>query len=201
MKGAKKHMDYPVPSWRPTRVEPAEWFLSRMAFYTDETEGFVVLKNGTTVFDNSATGPDLVTCRSALLGAISRSPDFSVIQMKDWNYVVRFRGPVYGLVSSELVDHNLPELLYDALKMGLLPSEALLQEDHRETERGHHAIGLYARACLYLDLESQVEIARFSAMGKEQRGGGNALSRPPRVRRVLGGAIDSGKERNGEANQ
>ncbi|MHB1530028.1 MAG: hypothetical protein ACYCXT_11490 [Acidiferrobacteraceae bacterium] len=56
---------------------------------------------------------------------------------------------------------NEKRLRSDALKLGLLPAEALLPPSQDVVEAGHHAIGLYARANLYLDVESQIIVGRY----------------------------------------
>ena len=133
-----------------------------MAHYTDRRKGFLVYEHGTAVFDDSPSGPDIITCNASLLEVVTHHPDFSVMPMRDGNFIVRFRGPVYGLVDGVFARQNPQQLMSEALKLGLLPSEALLQSNDEAIKAGHHAIGLYARASLYLDAEWQVVVGRFT---------------------------------------
>jgi hypothetical protein len=155
-------MNYPTPVWRPIRAEVPDWFVDRMAHYTNQRKGFLVYEHGTAVFDDSPSGPDIIRCNASLLEVVTHSPDFSVRPMRDGNFLVSFRGPVYGLVDGVFAKQNRQQLMSDALKLGLLPSEALLQSNDEAIKAGHHAIGLYARANLYLDAKSQVVAGRFT---------------------------------------
>jgi hypothetical protein len=155
-------MNYPKPSWRPIRAEAPDWFVERMAHYTDRRKGFLVYAHGTAVFGDNAFGPEVVTCNAALLNVVTHSPDFSVMPMRDGNFLVSFRGPVFGLVEGEFVKQNQQQLLVDAMKRGLFPKEALIPPSADVVKAGHHVIGLYARANLYLDAESRIITGRFT---------------------------------------
>src|SRR6185369_12059035 len=96
-------MNYPTPAWRPIRVEVPEWFVDRMAHYTDRRKGFLVYEHGTAVLDDSLSGADIIRCNASLLEVVTHHPDFTVMPMRDGNFVVRFRGPVYGLVDGAFV--------------------------------------------------------------------------------------------------
>jgi hypothetical protein len=155
-------MRYPRPSWRPIRREGPDWFVDRMAHYTDRQKGFLVYQHGTAVFDDSLSEPDVAACNTALLDVVTHHPDFSIMPMRDGNFLVSFRGPVFGLVDGEFVEQSQQQLLSDAMKHGMFPGEALLPPSADAVKAGHHAIGLYARANLYLDAESQVVVGRFT---------------------------------------
>jgi len=154
---------YPAPTWRGiTRTEAPAWFVDRMAHYTDRQKGFVIYKHGTAVFDDSFPEPDIVKCNAALLDVVTHMPDFSVRPMRDGNFVVNFRGPVYGLVDGAFFEESKRQLSMDAMKHGFFPTEVLLRPSDDNGEAGHHVIGLYARAHLYLDVESPVVVGRFT---------------------------------------
>lgn len=155
-------MSYPTPAWRPIRGESTDWFVDRMAHYTDQRMCFLVYAHGTSVFDHSIEGPSLAVCTASLMDVVTHTPDFSVMPMRDGNYLVSFRGPVFGLVSGEFVKQNQQQLLSDAPRLGMLPGEALLQPSRDAVAAGHHLIGLYARANLYLDAESRTVVGRFT---------------------------------------
>jgi len=159
-------MSYPKPAWGPIRAAEPDWFVDRLAHYTNQRKGFLVYEHGTSVFDDSPSGPDVMICNTSLMDAVTHSPDFSVTPMRDGNFLVGFRGPVYGLVDGEFVAQNQEKLMSDALRLGLLPGEGLLQSNDEAIRAGHHAIGLYARARLYLDAESQVVVGRFAPLGQ-----------------------------------
>jgi len=162
-------MNYPKPAWRPIRAEAPDWFVERMAHYTDKRKGFLAYAHGTAVFDDNASGPDVIACNASLLKVVTHSPDFSVMPMRDGNFLVTFRGPVFGLVDGGFVKQNQQQLLVDAMKYGLLPGEALLPPSADVVKAGHHVIGLYARANLYLDAESNVIAGRFNPFPKKEK--------------------------------
>jgi len=156
-------MNYPTPVWRPVRTEAPDWFVDRMVDYTERQKSFLVYNHGTAVFDDSPLGPDIVRCNALLLEVVTHAPHFSVMPMRDGNFLVSFRGTVYGLVDGVFAKQNQKQLMSDALEFGLLPSEALLQSNDEAINAGHHVIGLYARANLYMDAESQVVAGRFTS--------------------------------------
>jgi len=156
-------MKYPAPIWRGIiRAEAPGWFMDRMAHYTDRQKSFLVYAHGTAVFDVSSSEPDIAKCNAALLDVVTHAPDFSVMPMRDGNFIVNFRGLVYGLVGGEFFKQNQQQLYLDAMKHGLFPTEALLPPSEDSVKAGHHAIGLYARANLYLDAESPVVVGQFT---------------------------------------
>jgi len=156
-------MKYPAPTWRGlTRAEAPAWFVDRMAHYTDRQRSFLVYEHGTAVFDNGSSEPDIAKCNAALLDVVTHMPDFSVRPMRDGNFIVEFRGLVYGLVEGTFFKQNRQQLSLDAKKHGLFPTEKLLYPSEESVKAGEHVIGLYARANLYLDVESPVVVGRFT---------------------------------------
>ncbi|SEO30956.1 hypothetical protein [Bradyrhizobium sp. OK095] len=156
-------MKYPAPTWGGLiRAEAPGWFLDRMAHYTDRQRSFLVYEHGTAVFDNGSSEPDIAKCNAALLDVVTHMPDFSVRPMRDGNFIVEFRGPVYGLVEGTFFKQNRQQLSLDAKKHGLFPTEKLLYPSEESVKAGEHVIGLYARANLYLDVESPVVVGRFT---------------------------------------
>lgn len=133
-----------------------------MGYYLNSTMAFVVYAHGTAVVCGTSLPANLDACNVLLLDAVQRSPDFTVTPMCDDDFQVRFRGPVFGLVSGELLRRKGRQLLSDALEHGLFPSEALLPATMRAVSDEHYAIGLYARAKLYMDAESQIVCEEFT---------------------------------------
>lgn len=154
-------MSYPRLTWRPTRTESREWFVDRMSHYTNRLKAFLLYRHGTVVYDGGPNGPSPAVCDAALADVVTHSPDFSVMPMLDGNFLVRFRGPVFGLVSGAFAKENMARISAEATSRGLLPGEAILQPDAALVKAGHHVIGLYARASLYLDAESPIVVAKF----------------------------------------
>jgi len=156
-------MKYPAPTWRGlVRAEAPGWFVDRMAHYTDRQRSFLVYEHGTAVFDNGSSEPDIAKCNAALLDVVTHAPDFSVRPMRDGNFIVEFKGPVYGLVDGGFFKQNRHQLSLDAKKHGLIPTEKLLYPNEASVKAGEHVIGLYARANLFLDVESPVVVGRFT---------------------------------------
>jgi hypothetical protein len=154
-------MDYPRPSWRPFRTELPVWFVDRMSYYTDRRKSFIVYEHGTTVFDASLPDADIIKCNASLHNIVTGSSVFSVTPMKDGNFLVTFTATVFGLVDGNFVARHKDSLTRDALTIGLFPNEAIVPPDADAVKVGHHVIGLYARANLYLDAESKRAIARL----------------------------------------
>jgi hypothetical protein len=63
-------MNYPTPAWRPVRAEILDWFIERMAHYTDQRKGFLIYEHGTAVFDDSLSGPNVVACNALLVNVV-----------------------------------------------------------------------------------------------------------------------------------
>jgi hypothetical protein len=157
-------MNYPKPPWKPVRIEPPAWHVDRLAHYTDRRKGFAVYQHGTAVFDGNSKSPDIAQCNARLVDVVTHSPDFSVVEMRDGCFLVSFRGSVFAVVDGEFVGKNRQWLLTNAKAYGLFPSEKLLAPSAKAINAGHHAIGLFARANLYLDVEDQIVVARFSPL-------------------------------------
>jgi hypothetical protein len=151
---------WPCPQWRPTHVEDIDEIVERHAEYTDHRRTFVVFKWGTVVSSDSAISRPDGDYIATLMWVVNHSPDFQVIPMSDENLVVRFRGPVSGVVlRSFFVLHSTE--IYDGVDAGgTLPSEHLMSAAGRIDQEAYY-VGLYARAKLYRDAEEQV-IARRS---------------------------------------
>ncbi|WP_431204350.1 hypothetical protein ACQ86E_04315 [Bradyrhizobium betae] len=133
-----------------------------MAHYTDRQKSFLVYEHGTAVFDNDSSEPDIAKCNAALLDVVTHAPDVSVRPMRDGNFVVDFKGAVYGLVDGAFFKQNRQQLSLDAKKFGLFPTERLLAPNEDSVKAGEHVIGLYARANLFLDVEYPVVVGRFT---------------------------------------
>ena len=154
-------MDLPQPAWKPDIVENVSSIVECMRTYTDEKRAFVAFKYGTIVFSNlSAPRPDS-DYKATLMAVAHQSPDFKVIPMEDKNLLVRFTGPVSGLV---LVDHylaNSSNIQRGVIDGGLLPGEQLITPSELAAPEDHYYAGLYARAKLYQDINSCQIVERF----------------------------------------
>lgn len=152
-------MDWPRPNWRPDVVEDLETTVERMSEYTDQKRAFVVFQFGTVVFSDSAFAridSDYVTTLKAV---VQQTPDFNVISMNDGNLLVRFAGPVSGLVLAEFYGAHENEIRAGVVTGGLLPGEQLVAPSESNVPEEHYYAGLYARAKMFRDVES-CEIAK-----------------------------------------
>ena len=94
-------MSHPRPGWKPECVEPIDLVVERMSEYTDRQRAFVTFSFGTVVFSDSQTARPDLDYETTLRAAVKQHPDFNVIPMNDGNLLVRFAGPVCGLVLRE----------------------------------------------------------------------------------------------------
>ena len=74
-------MNYPKPSWRPIRTESPDWFIDRIAHYTNRQKSFVLYSHGTVVFQDSESSDYIIRCDGALNEVVTHAPDFTVRPM------------------------------------------------------------------------------------------------------------------------
>ena len=145
-------MKSPEPIWKPSTVEAVEMVAAKMLEYTDRKRAFVVFSFGTVVFsDTRFARSDIDYCQT-LLSAVQRPPDFRVILMNDRNLLVRFAGPVSGIVLNEFYLANKMAITSGVESGGLLPGETLVAPAETSVLLDHYIAGLYARAKLYSDV-------------------------------------------------
>lgn len=156
-------MKFPQPNWIPDAFEDAADVGERMQFYTNGRRSFVVYLSGTTVFSGSALQGEDDDYHQALCDVVSHSPDFKVMPMEDANLLIRFAGPVCGLVFEKFYRSNERQITEYATLGGLLPGEVFLSPADRESIPDlHYYAGLFGRAKLYRDV-CELQIAyRFS---------------------------------------
>lgn len=152
-------IECPCPTWVPDKVENINTIYDRLAFYTNHKKHFVVYEHGTGVYPGKA-GSDPIECDSILMSVVMNPPNFKVSPMKDGNFLVGFKGPVYGVVLGDFYHENKNIIINNVSSGGLLPGEKLLKpESDAPIPVDHYYIGLYARAKLYADAESHVGIS------------------------------------------
>ena len=119
-------MKFPQPSWIPDAFEDAVDVGERMQVYTSGRRAFVVYWSGTTVFSDSALQCEDEDYHHTMCDVVIRPPDFKVIPMEDANLMIRFAGPVCGLVFDKSYRANESKIIKYATSGGLLPGEAFL---------------------------------------------------------------------------
>lgn len=151
----------PKPSWTPSLVEDLGAIEELAAVYSSGQRAFVVYSAGTVVFSDTVQPRDDDDYNATLEEVVNHPPDFKVMPMQDGNYLVRFAGPVAGIVIAEFFQQHEETILAGINDGGLLPGEQLVAPDGSQTSREHYLVGLYARAKLYLDANSATITGRF----------------------------------------
>lgn len=154
-------MNYPRPSWRPDAVENTGTVADRLLEYTDRRRAFAVFRFGTAVFSDSSLPRIDEDYERTLSAVVQQSPDFKVVPMKDGNLLVRFAGPVTGLVLRDFFAIYHSEIRQCVERGGLLSGEQLLTPGQHQEVEDHYYAGLYARAKLYRDVEEMQIEYRF----------------------------------------
>ena len=150
-----------VLSWQPDAVEDPIAIAKLAAFYTGRTRAFVVYKSGTIVFsDTTQPRPD-GDYDATLLAAVSEPPSFNVQEMREGNFLVRFKGPVTGLVLGDFYDEHREAIRVGVDSGALLPGEEVRAGTESPVPRKHYYVGLYARSKLYADVQSLEICERF----------------------------------------
>ncbi|MEZ6072113.1 MAG: hypothetical protein R3C10_18110 [Pirellulales bacterium] len=147
-------MILPKPSWEPDIVEDVNEILERMKSYTNGSRAFVVYSHGTTVFSDSASQHSDEVFHETLEAVVMRPPDFKVMPMEDGNLMVRFSGPVCGLVLGKFYLDHQEDIVANVTSGGLLDGEAILSPQHLTIPESHYYAGLYGRAKLYCDVST-----------------------------------------------
>jgi hypothetical protein len=155
-------MKYPRPSWEPVLVESPDKIAERLCDYTDRQRAFVVFKYGTAVFSDGVVQRSDADYRTTLLAAVQQTADFKVVPMKDGNLLVRFAGPVTGLVFIEFLTSHDAEIRAGVDLGGLLPGERVFAPDQNLSLIQHFYAGVYARAKLYRDVAEMTISKAFS---------------------------------------
>lgn len=148
--------------WCPDLVEEPTKIAELAALYTGRSRAFVVYKSGTIVFSDTGISRPDGDYDATLLDAVNESPNFNVQAMQQGNFLVRFRGPVTGLVLGEFYDQHR-----DAIRAGveggaLLPGETVLVGTESQVPEEHYYVGLYARSKLFSDARNLEICERFA---------------------------------------
>lgn len=152
----------PMPAWKPERIEDAQLVAQKMREFTNGGRAFVVYQCGTAVFSDTATERPDQDYEATLVAVAHQAPDFRVMPMQDGNYLVRFAGPVCGLVMGDFYAENAREIREKIDSGGLLTGEQVMETGEGSVPEDHYYIGLFARAKLYRDVSEKVIAARFS---------------------------------------
>ncbi len=150
-----------MPAWKPEHVEDAELVAENMRRYTNRGRAFVVYRCGTVVFSDAATERPDQDYEATLVAVAHQAPDFKVIPM-DGDYLVRFAGPVCGLVMGKFYLEHANEIREKTISGGLLSGEQVMEIGDAPIPAEHRYIGLFARAKLYRDVSEKVIAVRFS---------------------------------------
>jgi len=146
---------FPVPTWRPTIVPTSDWIVERLRKYLHGAH-FTLFENGSCVvwpsFERLSDGD----CKKRLLSVVAHHPDFKVRRHSSGDFLVTFRGGVGGVMSGEILKKNESILRAEAFAQGNLPSEILTAQDNQSVADVELIAGLYVRAQLYRDVESQI---------------------------------------------
>jgi hypothetical protein len=151
----------PRPQWRPSNVESPSLIARAASSYTNSTRAFVVYGFGTVVFSDTNKERLDIEYDNTLKMAITMQPDFSVLEMSDHNYLIRFSGPVSGVVLKNFYESNKIIINDGVAAGGLSPGEKILPGDSRSMSDIYYSVGLYARVKLYCDADDPQIFFRF----------------------------------------
>lgn len=152
-------IDLPKLEWVPVNFEPVPDIEAKACEYTNRQRAFAVYASGTVVFsDSSVQRPD-GDYHATLVASALKSPDFTVMPMQDTNYLIRFSGPVAGIVLFRFWQYHSNSIKSSLVGGGYLPGEKLIAP--QGTPEDQYWIGLFARAKLYADVGSQEIASRF----------------------------------------
>lgn len=151
----------PRPRWKPSEVESPSLIAEAAATYTNSARAFVVYRFGTIVFSDTNRARLDEEYLATLQAVLSVRQDFNVLEMNDHNLLVRFAGPVSGLVLRDFYDRNNAAIEEAVVDGGLLPGETVLVGEDRSVPNEHYYAGLYARAKLYCDIDHPQICVRF----------------------------------------
>ena len=151
----------PKPSWTPSLVEDHGAIEKLAAVYSSGQRAFVVYGTGTVVFSDTAQARADGDYDATLEEVVNHPPDFKVMPMEDGNYLVRFAGPVTGIVVADFFQQHKEAIVSGLNEGGLLPGEQLVVPEGSQMSDEHYRVGLYARAKLYVDASCSAISRRF----------------------------------------
>lgn len=147
--------------WHPALVEEPAEIAELAALYTGRSRAFAVYKSGTIVFSDTSTSRPDGDYDITLLDAVKEAPNFNVQEMQQGNFLVRFKGPVTGLVLGEFYDQHRDVIRAGVEALALLPGEMVLAGTKSQVPEEHYYVGLYARFKLFSDARSLEICERF----------------------------------------
>lgn len=148
--------------WQPTSVEDPVRIAEAAAFYTGRSRAFVIYKSGTIVFSDTGCARPDGDYNATLLDAVNGAPNFNVREMQDGNLLVRFKGPVTGLVLGSFYDAHREAIRIGVDAGALLPNEEVRSSTEAQLPKKHYYVGMYARCKLFLDVSSLEICERFT---------------------------------------
>lgn len=154
----------PMPAWKPELVEDTALVARKMREYTNDGRAFVVYQCGTVVFSDTAANHPDQDYEATLVAVAHQAADFNVMPMQDGNYLVRFAGPVCGLVVGDFYAAHAKEIKEKIESGGLLSGEQVMDAGEATAPVDHYYIGLFARAKLYRDVGEKIIAIRFDPM-------------------------------------
>ena len=151
--------------WRPAEIESPAMVAALAEKYTSAARAFVVYAHGTIVYSDSGAPRDDVAYHATLLEAVRDRPNFTVQEMKDGNFLVRFKGPVTGIVLAAFYEARRHEIRSSVEGGGLLDGERVVAGTDAPIPSEHYYIGLYCRAKLFADASEPRIEERFAGRG------------------------------------
>lgn len=148
--------------WQPNSIEDPVTIAEVAAFYTGRSRAFVIYKSGTIVFSDTGSARPDGDYDATLLDAVNGAPDFNVREMEDGNFLVRFKGPVTGIVLGSFYDAHREAIRIGVDAGALLPGEEVRPGTEAQLPKEHYYVGLYARSKLFVDASSLEICERFT---------------------------------------
>lgn len=149
-----KGSNSPVPSWKPSFIQPLKLVVDRLDYYSDGKTDFAVFRNGTcAILDSGLSDEDAATkARQTLAEILSFHPDMNPSQMDDGNILVRYNYPAANVVLKEVAQAHWDEIEKRHLD-GLTPDEVLMTPlgPNKFDDFGKQA--LLGRAYMFMDAQ------------------------------------------------
>jgi hypothetical protein len=142
-------------SWYPRKPSDHSFARDAIAGYMDHKATFVLFENGTALM----LKPEL-DGQEVIAGAMSElkfKTDFSVMPMKDGNFLVCLVSPVCVFVSAEEAEEIISTLRSNQA-IAMFPGESFVSNPKHPD---HQLVGLTGRAKGHIDAVEQIQVARY----------------------------------------
>jgi len=149
-------------AWQPDVIENPATIAELGARYTGRSRAFVVYEFGTLVFSDTNVPRSIEEYDATLLAAVVSPPSFTVQDMQLGNFLVRFKGPVTGLVLGDFYRSHNTEIRNGIDTGGLILGEKVQVDTQSPVPEEHYYIGLYARSKLFADARNLKISEHFS---------------------------------------